>query len=66
MPDGRQFLVTLNLAGREGGDSSPDESAAAVGVRLIAGAAVTSGYAPRRLRPRPVTLADEFYKLVEE
>jgi hypothetical protein len=35
-------------------------------VRRIARAAVECDYAPRRLRPRPVSLADEFYRLVEE
>jgi ABC-2 type transport system ATP-binding protein len=60
--DGRLILVTLDLGEGDGdGDPSP-----AVGVRRLVSAAAECDYAPRRLRPRPVSLADEFYRLLEE
>jgi ABC-2 type transport system ATP-binding protein len=77
---GRQILVTLDLtadgmdgAGGESGADGAKESAAsdgaslaARGVRRIVEVAVATDYAPRRLRPRPVSLADEFHRIVEE
>jgi len=67
--DGRLLLVTLDLAGLGSGDatSGPDGEpfAASVGVEAILRVAAASDFALRRLRRRPVSLADEFYEMVE-
>ena len=52
--DGRLYLVTLNL-----------ENATTAGAQQILAVAAASGYALRRLRRRPISLADEFYALVD-
>jgi ABC-2 type transport system ATP-binding protein len=48
--------------------SAPGESEGgfARGVRAILAIAARSGYAPRRLRPRPDTLSDQFHAMVRE
>jgi ABC-2 type transport system ATP-binding protein len=66
--DGRLHLVTLDLSqlpgegirsdGKEGFDT-------AAGVNAILTVAAANDYALRRLRRRPVSLADEFYRMVE-
>ena len=63
-PDGRLLLVTLDLsrlpdARLEGGYD------ATVGINAVLKVAAASEYALRRLRRRPVTLAEEFYRMVE-
>ena len=62
--DQRLMLVTLDLttlpAAREGTPLAP-----AMGVEAILRVAATSDFALRRVRRRPVTLAEEFYKMVE-
>ncbi len=66
--DGRLFLVTLDLARLTGetvddtGDKGFDTVA---GVNAILGVASAHDYALRRLRRRPVSLAEEFYRMVE-
>jgi len=68
VPDGRLHLVTLDLARLTGkaisevGDEGFDTAA---GVNAILGVAAANDYALRRLRRRPVSLADEFYSMVE-
>jgi ABC-2 type transport system ATP-binding protein len=62
--DGRLMLVTLDLsqvvdASEEGGFKT------AAGVKAILGVAVKTGFALRRVRRRPVSLAEEFYRMVE-
>ena len=60
----RLMLVTLDLAQlpavQEGQEMTP-----AVGVAAILRMAADHDYALRRVRRRPVTLAEEFYKMVE-
>ena len=70
--DGRLMLVTLDLAGlkQSGGvEEATTESgelySAKLGVDAILKVAVESDFALRRLRRRPISLAEEFYKLVE-
>jgi ABC-2 type transport system ATP-binding protein len=68
--DGRLMLVTLNLAGirasRPGKAVAPDAPfSSREGVEAILQVAVDSDFALRRLRRRPVSLAEEFYKMVE-
>ena len=63
--DQRLLLVTLDMArvaGTAGADGTWD---AAGGVKAILAVAAVRGYALRRLRRRPVSLADEFYEMVE-
>jgi ABC-2 type transport system ATP-binding protein len=63
--DQRLLLVTLDMARLAG---SPDAGGAwdpAVGVNAILGVAAATGFALRRLRRRPVSLAEDFYRLVE-
>jgi ABC-2 type transport system ATP-binding protein len=63
--DQRLLLVTLDLArlvGPAGADGTWD---AAAGVNAIMQVAADNDYALRRLRRRPVSLADEFYEMVE-
>ena len=63
--DQRLLLVTLDMArvaGAAGADGTWD---AAGGVKAILAVAAARGYALRRLRRRPVSLADEFYEMVE-
>ena len=64
VPDNRLLLVTLDLA-RLDGAVVGDGFDTAAGVKAILGVAAANGYALRRLRRRPVTLAEEFYKMVE-
>ena len=66
--DGRLYLVVLDLARLTG--KTPDEAGAegfdtAVGVNAILGVASRNDFALRRLRRQPISLADEFYKMVE-
>ncbi len=70
--DKRLLLVKLDMAkiptGAQPEPSGEDNSVpfpAAAGVRAILGVAAECGYALRRVRRRPVSLADEFYKMVE-
>ena len=63
--DRRLLLVTLDMR-RIGAD--PDAEGAwdaAAGVDAILGVAVAADYALRRVRRRPVSLAEEFYRMVE-
>ena len=63
--DQRLLLVTLDMAGLAG---APDDGGAwdpAVGVNAIMGVAAATRFALRRLRRRPVSLAEEFYRMVE-
>jgi len=52
--DGRLYLVTLDL-----------EDATTAGAQQILAVAAANSYALRRLRRRPISLADEFYALVD-
>jgi len=66
--DGRLHLVTLDLSrltGKASGADSPEGFDTAAGVNAILGVAAANDYALRRLRRRPVSLADEFYRMVE-
>ena len=69
--DGRLMLVTLDLSKIDqdvsvGAVPTEDEPyAAARGVAAILKVAAASDFALRRVRRRPVSLADEFYKMVE-
>ena len=58
--DGRHITAVIDL------DTLPPGEGAATGraVRAVLELAHAHDYAPRRLRRRPVTLADEFYRLV--
>jgi len=63
--DQRLLLVTLDMARITTG---PDQDGAwdtGAGVNAILGVAASHDYALRRLRRRPVSLAEEFYKMVE-
>lgn len=62
--DQRLFLVTLDLTGLEQA-ASGQEITPAMGVNAILKVAVDNDFALRRLRRRPVTLAEEFYRMVE-
>ncbi len=62
--DKRLMLVTLDLAQVVGGTTGGGYDTAA-GVKAILGVAAASDYALRRVRRRPVTLAEEFYRMVE-
>lgn len=69
--DGRLLLVTLNLARirPEGAAAAaagdPEPFSARLGVEAILRVAAAADFAPRRVRRRPVSLAEEFYKMVE-
>ncbi|MBU2502605.1 ABC transporter ATP-binding protein [bacterium] len=62
--DNRLWLVTLDLQRITGGQKAGSYDPA-VGVNAILRVAADSEFALRRLRRRPVTLAEEFYRLVE-
>ncbi|MGD9547540.1 MAG: ABC transporter ATP-binding protein [Candidatus Krumholzibacteriia bacterium] len=62
--DNRLWLVTLDLRSIPGGEKDGAFDPAA-GVNAILRVAADSEFALRRLRRRPVTLAEEFYRLVE-
>lgn len=59
------LLVTLDMTRIEGAASSDEGYDTAAGVKAILGVAAECDYATRRLRRRPVTLAEEFYRMVE-
>lgn len=64
--DRRLMLVTLDLATLSGGQASKEDGwAPSIGVNAILKVAAENDFALRRLRRRPVTLAEEFYKMVE-
>ena len=66
--DGRLHLVTLDLArltGKSGAAGDREGYDTAAGVNAILGVAAANDFALRRLRRRPVSLADEFYRMVE-
>lgn len=58
--DGRHITAVIDLDGLPAGEGT----ATARAVRTVLELARAHDYAPRRLRRRPVTLADEFYRLV--
>jgi len=62
--DKRLMLVTLDLAEVIDGATDTGYDTAA-GVKAILGVAAANNYALRRVRRRPVTLAEEFYRMVE-
>ena len=62
--DQRLLLVTLDMR-RLAGAAADGSWDAAAGVNAILGVAVAHEFALRRLRRRPVSLAEEFYRLVE-
>ena len=62
--DQRLLLVTLDME-RVAGTAGSEGWDAAAGVNAILTVAAGSDFALRRLRRRPVSLADEFYELVE-
>jgi ABC-2 type transport system ATP-binding protein len=62
--DQRLLLVTLDME-RVAGTADSEGWDAAAGVNAILSVAARNDYALRRLRRRPVSLADEFYELVE-
>ena len=62
--DQRLLLVTLDLT-RLPGAGAAEALTPAMGVNAILRVAADNDYALRRLRRRPVTLAEEFYRLVE-
>ena len=61
----RLLLVTLDLNRVEGAAAGEGQWDPAAGVNAILQTAAEADYALRRLRRRPVSLADEFYDLVE-
>jgi ABC-2 type transport system ATP-binding protein len=66
--DGRLMLATLNLArigAPEPDADSTEPFAAKVGVAAILKVAAEHDFALRRVRRRPISLAEEFYKMVE-
>jgi hypothetical protein len=66
--DGRLHLVTLDLARLSGKSAESVDTEGfdtAAGVNAILGVAAANDFALRRLRRRPVSLADEFYRMVE-
>ncbi len=63
--DGRLLLVTLDLARIDGAADDGGEFRTEIGVKAILGVAADRDFALRRLRRRPVTLAEEFYRMVE-
>ncbi len=62
--ENRLWLVTLDLAVISGAEVAEGFDATA-GTHAILQVAAAKGFALRRLRRRPVTLAEEFYRLVE-
>ncbi len=62
--DKRLLLVTLDMT-RVSGAATDSGYDTAAGVKAILGVALANDYALRRLRRRPVTLAEEFYRMVE-
>lgn len=60
----RLMLVTLDLA-RLSGAATDGGFDTGVGVNAILGVALKCDYSLRRLRRRPVTLTEEFYRMVE-
>ncbi len=63
-PDGRLLLVTLDLS-RFPEACRPEGYDPTAGVNVILKVAKAREYALRRLRRRPVSLAEEFYRMVE-
>lgn len=63
--DGRLMMVTLDLGKLRQEGSAGELYTAKIGVNAILKVAVASDFALRRVRRRPVSLADEFYKMVE-
>ncbi len=63
--DQRLLLVTLDMRRLDGAAAADGAWDAAAGVNAILGVAVARDFALRRLRRRPVSLAEEFYRLVE-
>jgi len=63
--DERLLLVTLDLARIDGAAGADEGFDTTAGVNAILGVAAAHNYALRRLRRRPVTLAEEFYRMVE-
>jgi ABC-2 type transport system ATP-binding protein len=66
--DGRLHLVMLDLSRlteKAPGDAGPEGFDTTVGVNAILGVASKHDFALRRLRRQPISLADEFYKMVE-
>jgi ABC-type multidrug transport system ATPase subunit len=61
--DGRLILVTLDCGPPA---ETENEAAVAAGARRILAIAERTDFAPRRLRPRPFTLTDTFFALVDE
>lgn len=59
--DGRHITALIDLDALPAGEGSPTARA----MRTVLELAAACDYAPRRLRRRPVTLADEFHALVE-
>jgi len=62
--DGRLLLVTLDLSRLPGAHTGAGFDATA-GINAILQVAAAREYALRRLRRRPVSLAEEFYRMVE-
>ena len=58
----RQHALTVRNTRAASADQGYDTAA---GVKAILGVAARHGYATRRLRRRPITLAEEFYRMVE-
>ncbi len=63
--NGRLMMVTLDLSKLNPGGPAVEYFSAKVGVDAILKVAVASDFALRRVRRRPVSLAEEFYKMVE-
>lgn len=65
--DGRLMMATLNLAELQSEPSGSEETPfnAQMGVNAILKVAVANDFALRRVRRRPLSLAEEFYKMVE-
>ena len=63
--DQRLLLVTLDMTRIAGEPDTSGAWDAAAGVNAILGVAAARGFALRRLRRRPVSLAEEFYRMVE-
>ncbi len=63
--DQRLLLVTLDMRRLDGAGAADGAWDAAAGINAILGVAVAHEFALRRLRRRPVSLAEEFYRLVE-
>ncbi|HPF71784.1 MAG TPA: ABC transporter ATP-binding protein [Candidatus Krumholzibacteria bacterium] len=61
----RLLLVTLDMRRIAGEAGEGGAWQAAAGVNAVLGVALQTGFALRRLRRRPVSLAEEFYSMVE-